>query len=210
MPTRDTSGIGNWTGIVRREAGGRSEVELLCVDTAVRYRASTNLSLPSRLLGGSVQALRDTLRTYRRLKSDQPDLVHLCTSASLSTLKDLAIARLARHFNVPCAIHYRFGRLPRIAAQGGWEWRLIRSTIALSQAVITLDAKSEACIRGAIPRANVLRLPNMVEIDAIDTIARQIPPRAGTDRRMGLVYVGHVIPTKGLRELVAACAADGL
>ncbi len=87
LPTQEVSGIGSWSGIVRREASGRTDVQLLHVDTAVRFRASTNLSLSARLVGGSIQALRDTLRTYRRLKSDRPDVLHLCTSASLSTLR---------------------------------------------------------------------------------------------------------------------------
>jgi glycosyltransferase involved in cell wall biosynthesis len=206
MPERDAGGIFNWARIIHRKAAGRSDLELLFVNTAVRYRRTTNMAVLSRLFGGSLQAIRDMVHIYRRLKSDGPDLLHLCTSASLSTAKDWAIFRLARHFKVPAVVHYRFGRLPRVVAQGGWEWRLIRKTITLSRAVITLDAKSQACIRGAMPQANVLRLPNMVEIDAVDAIARKLPPQPGTDGRIGLVYVGQLFPTKGLRELIAACA----
>jgi glycosyltransferase involved in cell wall biosynthesis len=60
-------------------------------------------------------------------------------------------------------------------------------------------------VRDALPEVRSLTLPNMVEVDTVDLIASRpslLPPDAVCVR---IVYVGHVIPTKGVRELVAAC-----
>ncbi len=72
--------------------------------------------------------------------------------------------------------------------------------------MLVLDAKSEAAVRGAVPQANLVRLPNPVDTEAVDAVAGQVPASAASDGRIRLVYVGHLIPAKGLRELVAACA----
>jgi glycosyltransferase involved in cell wall biosynthesis len=207
VPPPNHGGIINWTRIIRREFAGTPGIDLAFVDTAVRYRAVTNKSLPLRLVGGSAQALRDTYRMRRRLKTDRPHLVHLCTSGGPATLKDIAMLRMTRAFGVPSVVHYRMGRLPSIAARGGLEWRLTRRAMALADAVITLDKRSESCAKQALPNGFVVTLPNMVEIDSIDDVRKQAalsPPLPGGPRR--IVYVGHVLPAKGVRELVEACA----
>ena len=206
VPPPHHGGIINWTRIIRRELGPRSGIELTFVDTAARYRAVTNTFLPLRLVGGSAQAIRDTYRLRRRLKADRPDLVHLCTSGGLATPKDIMILRIARAFGVPGVIHYRMGRLPNIALRSGVEWKLTRRAMSLADAVITLDKRSEACVKAALPDGFVVTLPNIIEMDVIDQVRnREVsrpPPPAPSGR---IVYVGHVIPTKGIRELVEAC-----
>ncbi len=202
VPPPDHGGIANWTRIIRRELGGRPDVELTCLDTSVRWRSATNLALPVRLVGGAWQALRDTSRAIRQFRRRPPDVFHLCTSGGLAAIKDLLMLSAARAWGVSSVIHYRMGRLPRVLGRSGPEAWLVRRAARIADQVIVLDRSSEAAVRAAVPRARVARLANLVEIDHIDGLCRSSEPRAEIAR---IVYVGQVLPTKGVRELVTAC-----
>jgi glycosyltransferase involved in cell wall biosynthesis len=207
VPPPDHSGIANWTRIICKELGPRPDVELIFVDTFARFPGAVKMSLLRRLFFGSVQAVRDTFRIYRRMKTDRPKLLHLCTSGGLATPKDIVVLRLARHLGVPSVIHYHMGRLPAMAARAGLAWKLTRWAMSLANVVITLDKRSEASVKAALANQAVVTLPNIVDLVEIDDIRRQgvceqLPPAGWTK----IVCVAHVIPTKGIRELVAACA----
>ena len=206
LPPPDHGGIITWTRIVRRGLAARPDVELMIVDTTARYRSVTNHSRVARLLGGSTQALRDIYRLYRRLKVDRPDVLHLCTSGGPATLKDFLVLQMAKCYGVPSVIHYHMGCLPKIIAQGGIERQLTLRTMALASAVIPLDRESEACVRAALPNQQIEKLPNMVEIDRLDEIRREKLPPSPSEGRFGIVFAGHVVPAKGLREMVSACS----
>ena len=206
LPPPDHGGIVRWARIIRAEFASKPEVALRFIDTAVRFRAVTNKSLPVRWIGGSVQALRDTFRVYRQLKGYRPNVLHLCTSGGPASLKDVLILRLARRFQVPSVIHYRMGRLPDIIARNGAEWKLTRRAMRLADVVIPLDKNSEGCVKAALPEARIVKLPNFVEIDEVDRICGEEPAPGGCPKGgVRLVYAGHVVPTKGLRDLVEAC-----
>jgi glycosyltransferase involved in cell wall biosynthesis len=211
IPPPDHGGIANWTRIVRKEFQERPDVELSFLDTSVRWRSAVNHSLPVRLAGGSLQALRDVLRAARQTSRGSVDVFHLCSSGGLAAAKDLLMLRAARASGVPAVIHYRMGRLPTVAKLGGLEWTLLRAAMRLADLVIVLDRKSEDCVSCAIPEARVVRLPNLVEIDAVDRLRKQRHVGGRPEGVTRITYVGQVLPAKGLRELVSACSrlADG-
>lgn len=57
-----------------------------------------------------------------------------------------------------------------------------------------------------MPQTHVVRLPNLVEVDAIDKVCGQLEPPRARERAARIVYLGQLLPAKGLRELVTACA----
>jgi glycosyltransferase involved in cell wall biosynthesis len=140
------------------------------------------------------------------MKKVHPHLLHLTTSAGPAALRDMIVLWLAKHLGVSRVIHYRMGRLPTVFARGGMESNLVRRTMRLADAVIILDDSSEKCLKDALPEVNVIRLPNMVEIDDMDRIGHAASPsKSASGAHPRIVFVGHVIPSKGLRELVLAC-----
>lgn len=56
----------------------------------------------------------------------KPDVMHLCTSASLGLLKDFLLLRLASHKNIKKVLHLHFGRVPDLVKKNNWEWKLCR------------------------------------------------------------------------------------
>ena len=100
--------------------------------------------------------------------------------------------------------HYHMQQPPAEISPRGIHWRLLRWAMSLADAVVVLDKRSEACVRAALPDKHVTILPTMVEMDVIDELSRQSPPPASDDV-VKLVFVGFVVPVKGVRELVQAC-----
>jgi glycosyltransferase involved in cell wall biosynthesis len=205
MPPPHSGGIANWTGMLHRHLTGHPDVELRVVDTSVRWRRETNHSLPVRLTGGSLQALRDAWRTHRQMKRRRPHVLHLCTSGGPSALKDWLIARSARRCGVPCLIQYRMGRLPDVIRRNGWEWKWIRRGMRLADMTVVLDERSLAMVHSALPEAPVAILPNMVKIEEIDRIGSAAAPSSVCPGATRILFIGHVVPAKGVRELVSAC-----
>lgn len=206
LPPPEHGGIACWSRIIRDELGKDPDLELDFVDTNTRYRAVTNLSLRARLVGGSAQAVRDTYRIFKKIWKNRPDLLHLTTSGGLATSKDLLILYICKYFRVPCVIHYHMGRLPGIFARAGIQYRMLCRIMQMAAAVSPLDRNSKATIKNALPEANVVQLPNMVEIDDIDRICKEEPaPAPCPGGSIRLVFAGHIVPAKGVRELVTAC-----
>jgi len=205
LPPPEHGGIINWTRIVRQELEASAAMELRIVDTAKRYRPIPGWPLLSRLLFGSTQALRDAFRVYRRMKSDAPDLIHLNTSGSLSTPKDIIILFLARRLGIPSVVHYHMQKPPAEITHFRLYWKATRVAMSLADAVVVLDKRSEKCVREALPQQRITILPTMVEMDVIDRLTEEpAPPVQNEPEPLKLMFVGFVIPNKGVSELVDA------
>jgi glycosyltransferase involved in cell wall biosynthesis len=206
MPPPDHGGIANWTRIVCKQVRVDPDCELLVLSSAKRRRQHVEASLVMRGISGVVRAVSDIWRFCWKIWEQKPDVVHLCTSGGPATIKDLFILAISRLLQVPVVLHYHMGRLPDIMAQAGEDWNLTCTAMALAAATVVLDKRSEGLLKAALPRQRIVRLPNPVEIDVLDELRAPIaPPRLGAECAK-LVYLGHAMRTKGLRELVEACA----
>ena len=208
MPPPEHGGIINWTRVVRKELENYTDIELLIVDTAKRYHPIPGWPLLSRLLYGSTQALRDAYRVYRRMKTHAPDLLHLNTSGSLSTPKDIIILFLARRMGVPSVVHYHMQKPPAEITHLRMYWKATRLAMSLADAVVVLDVRSEKCVRAALPKQRFTILPTMVEMDVIERIRKAPTPTVPTTPApVKIMFVGFVTPTKGVRDLLQAWLA---
>jgi len=178
------------------------------VDTAVRWRAVHSTGAVTRLCGGALQALRDIRRVVAALKRLRPDVLHLCTSGEFSVFKDTVILRAARRRGVRSILHYHRGHLPEVVACRGWRWNWSRVAMASADRTILLDRASLAVVGVAAPEIRSALIPNAIDMAALDAdIPSPNEAKPCAVGHMRIVYVGHVEAAKGLRELVAACAA---
>jgi glycosyltransferase involved in cell wall biosynthesis len=108
---------------------------------------------------------------------------------------------IAKAFKIRYVYHIRFGRVPAIAASGTLEWKLIRSVMRLASVVIVLDETTEKTVVSRVPGARVKRIPNCVDFTEMPEVGGLpiVEPRA-------VVFVGWVVRTKGIEDLLAAWA----
>ncbi len=186
-------GIAQWTMRLQDQLA-RSEIDITILDTAVRNRLQHDLRLSSRAVAGLVQTVRvlpALLATRFRFK---PHALHINTSGGLGLMRDILLLSAARVLKTPTALHLRFGRAKSIAEKSGWEWRLLRTAVRLSQAVIVLDKATMNTI-GHLKSAPVRQIPNFLADPAIE-------PAFPVTRTV--TFVGRISFEKGIEELLEA------
>jgi glycosyltransferase involved in cell wall biosynthesis len=189
-------GIANWTQLVRRYAQVRSDVNLDIVDTSPRWRAIDDIVLWKRAAGGGLQLLRDYAR-FLRLLWKRPDVIHLTTSGQLAVVRDVVMLATARLAGIPTVYHMHFGRIPQIAEDDTREWRMLAKAIRRVHAVIAIDPATDSIIKQRFPQVRTLRIPNGIDVN-------RLPPSESPSAPQTVLFLGWVIPTKGLTELVHA------
>jgi glycosyltransferase involved in cell wall biosynthesis len=206
LPPPDHDGICNWSRILRQNFADSAEWSLHFIDIQARYREVTNHSRLARLTGGTLHAFNILKSVYREIKRFRPQVIHLCTSGGLVGPRDVLTLKIARLFGVPSLIHYRMGRIPQIFRDKSREWRWTVAAMKLADAVLTLDVRSEACVREFLPNSRVITLPNMVEIDVLDAVCAASGTACEVPRGFHVTFAGQILPAKGVAELVEAAA----
>ena len=192
-----SGGIVRWTVLLLEWMQMQPGVLMRTVDISPRWRALEDLKLWKRVVGGMLQGMRDALRTSLQIAIFRPRLLHLNTSAQLRGPWDTVILAVAAMVRVRSVYHIRMGRLPEVMARDGWEWWGLRGALKLADRVVVLDKESEEAMKRFLPAERVLRLPNAV------TAPLPGVEYSPSDSRT-VLYVGHVIPTKGMTELMEA------
>lgn len=193
-------GIAHWTQLMLTHAitSRDSEVELKVLDTAPRQRRELEVRRLARLREGVGRMLVDNVRLVRSLVDYRPDIIHLNTSGQLAFVRDAVMSVLMGIFRVPFVYHLRFGRMPEIIAAETLEWRIARFTVRRAACIIALDPATEQALRDVGVARSVVRIPNPIPDDRILSAHDQ------RERRNVVLFVGWVIPAKGIGELLTA------
>lgn len=160
-----------------------------------------NSSIAYRLWSAIVDYKKIIHRFNSMLRNNEYDIIHLTSSASISLLKDLYMIRRAKSKGIKTIIHFRFGRIPALALEKKWEWKLLNKVIKEADEVIVLDKTSfDTLFEQGFQ--NISLLPNPVSNKVIGVVEsnRHISREINT-----VLFVGHVVKTKGVFELVEAC-----
>ena len=192
-------GIATWTQTVLDEGAGRADVALRHVDIAPRWRQIHQLGYARRLVGGAFQGLADVLRVRSALRISSVRALSITSAGSLAGIRDCVVLAMARRRGIPGYYHLRFGRLPEIIHRHGWEWRLLRRAIHLSSHVVVLDRPSLLELKSQLPLARVQHIPNCISLDGLPSASPAAAPGM-----LEILYIGWMVPAKGVRELVEA------
>tara|TARA_A100001391_G_C5079914_1_gene279859 strand:- start:3024 stop:4055 length:1032 start_codon:yes stop_codon:yes gene_type:complete len=189
--------------MILRYADSIQNIHIDKIDIATRWRAIHDLARWKRIVGGGIQLCRDVFLLLWQLIFYRPQVIHLTTSGQFGITRDLAMIRLANVFGVPTVYHIRFGRIPDIAQRNTAEWHRISRAMRLVSTVVAIDLATRHAIERYLPNANVVRIPNCIDPD-------ELPPYdTPSSPSKTLVYIGHVIPAKGIEELLEAWAGLG-
>lgn len=191
-------GIGRWAVQITAAGDARpGDVIFRCLDISPRWRAVYDLTPWKRVVGGGLQMLRDVLRFLWMLRW-RPDVVHLNSHGQLAPFRDIPILAVCRLLGIATVYHMRFGRIPEIARKRTTEWRRLRIALRLARTVLAIDAATFDTLRGALPGKRLYLLPNVVTLPPEHLSGGPEPARPY------VVFLGHVIPTKGIEELLEA------
>lgn len=196
-------GIASWSlNILNYYSGNIRGFNIVHQNTAIKVRSITNNNILARLFYGFFDTLRIFRDLKKNIKTDPPAIIHFTTSASIALWKDLKIARIASKKNIPTVIHFRFGRIPELAAKNNWEWKLLCGLIRTINTAIVIDDMSFITLNN-LGFTNVIRIPNPVS-SALETIAAKGSKTAEKRACGKVLFIGHVVFTKGIREFVEA------
>ena len=199
-------GIATWTVNILKyyELKGQKEsnVNIIHQNTAIRFRKITKLSFFSRLISGIQDGARTFIIFIYYLLKYKPDVIHLTSSGSLGLWKDILFVYIAKLFNIPLTMHFRFGRIPEISKLNNWEWKVLRKVISLSSSVIVLDDNSWNILKDQGFK-HIYTIPNPISesVENIMNIQKECEfSDKGAYRRV--LFVGHVTKNKGMFELI--------
>jgi len=178
----------------------QDDVDITVLNTAPTWRSIHSVGLMRRSIGGGAQLVIDLVRLMATLFKTKFDVIHLTTSGSLATVRDVLVSYIASFFNVALVYHIHFGRIPKIAGANTLEWRLIRQVMRRASTVIVLDRASCKMVEDYDPSINVCLVPNCIGVVSLPDCEQY------TNTLKTLLFTGWVVPTKGIKELVEAWA----
>lgn len=137
----------------------------------------------------------------RLLYTKNYDIVHLASSASCSLLKDYLVLIACKLLGTKYILHFHFGRIPSIKEKNTLEWRFLKYVSKKANATIVLDEQSkQALFDSGI--TNVYKVPNPFIIDKRIVYKEEF---IHTPNECRVLYVGHVVASKGIFDLIRAC-----
>lgn len=209
IPGVISGGIGMWArNILNYYHTIDSDICVAPVSYDRKYNVSETSTVFSRFVFGIRDYLSSILETRKQLKNKDIDVLHLCTSAQLSLYKDLFVLRMAKRHGAKATIHFHFGRIPELIQKKNWEYRILMKVCKTADHIIVIDQKSYDSLVN-VGFKNVSYLPNPLSLSIMQTVDGLKGKVTKTPNK--LVFVGHVIRTKGVIELVEACKAfDGI
>lgn len=200
-----SGGIAIWTQEILKFISHEEDVTVVHINGAIRFRGTTNTDVFTRIWAGVLYSPGCLWRFARTLLGGSFDVVHICSSASFGLLRDLVATAFARCLRVPVVLHFRFGRLPALVESRDWETVTIRVACRLASRVVVLETKSAAALLVLIPSCRVSVIPNPAWcLEVADNYSS-----AELSGAPVIQYSGHVMPSKGIRELVLACRDIG-
>ena len=193
-------GISTWVRLMQRRLEKDQEVDVRYLYPAYAGEKEINAAQRTevqRIFCGTKVMLQRLWEFKRLLKNDKPDLLHLTTSGSLSLVRDLALIRAAQKKDVYVVYHIRFGRIPELSLRDNWEWKLLQRAVHSADAVVVIDEKTEKTLQKYFAPAKIVKIPNPFDL-------KNRKPALCEEPDHTVIFVGWVIKTKGIEELLTA------
>ncbi len=151
-----------------------------------------------RSAGWILKQLSLPLQFFRRIKSDEIDLVHLNTALNpLSIVRDFALAKAAKAARKPLIIHVHGGKFLAREFENNFVKNLARQMLETADAVLVLSELEKQVFKNRRQNLRVKVLENAVALDEA-----QFPARDRDQKT--IIFLGRMTESKGLHEIVEA------
>ena len=175
------------------------DLEVFALDRKTYVRGVNALV---RLWTGIVEYVQLVRKVWKQIDAGAYDAIHLCSTASLSLIKDWLILGYAHRKGLKTFLHFHNGRVREIVSRKNWESRLLRRVLKVVDVPIVMDAFSFNAL-GEWNVTTAVNLPNPLSSFVSESIASCEPLPERVKGR--LLFVGHIVDSKGVYELVEAC-----
>lgn len=197
---RKVGGIGTWSRSVIDAFTENDSISILYQNTKSFLKFIPQSAI-SRLFKGITDTITIITKFFFNCLLKRPDVVHYTSSASWALRKDLIAIRIAHLFKIPFVIHWHFGRIPEIIEEKGAEYNKLKKVSKLVSQSIAIDKKSyDALVQDGIE--NACYIPNALPENVLEASENRV---GGLRKKGTVLFVGHVLKTKGVYELVRSC-----
>ena len=156
-----------------------------------------SMSLINRIVSGFRALRRILIELEVLMKSDSIDVLHTTTSGSLGSYRDIMVAKVCRKYGVKTIMHCRYGCIPEDITSSKLIGVLVRKAMLLYDQIWVLDTHSYETLKSVSAlKDKVYLVPNSIEVSS--------PLDSGAKAYERVAFVGNVLPTKGIMELVRA------
>lgn len=191
-------GIANWVVMLSEYVKQQGGIEFTHVNIAPKKRDLDGRTLWDRVVGQGLAMFAQKKALKNAIQEREIDLIHMTTSGQLAVIRDIQMLKSANKKKIPSVYHIHMGRIPEIAKKNTREWKLIKRAMRLASCVIAIDERTHSAIREYVPDVNVCCVPNPFDVTKMQNFMQDV------DDRPEIVYLGWVIKTKGVEELLKA------
>ena len=173
------------------------DFELVHVNLSARRGLLAEASFVKRVIDGLLDLREVYFDVKRALKSDHYPIMHTATSGSLGTLRDYFLVKLAKKYKTKSILHCHYGCIKDDYQRGGLLSLLLKKTLPLYDIILVLDSISSDFLN-SIPKlkGKVHIAPNFINVITVVYLS----PRTYKT----IAFIGTLVPTKGIYELVDA------
>lgn len=196
FPISGNGGISSWSRKFVQTFSNK-DYKFEVVDNAPGKRFGTE-GLVARISSGLKHIFRIIRETKSSLSKNNPAIIHATTSGSLGALRDCAIGLVRSKKATKSLLHNHYGCIPEDYVRKDIVGYLVRKSFSLYDQIWVLDQRTFDFLSNFPSlKGKVFLTPNSIEIkNEIDLTPKDY-------KRVG--FVGNLIPTKGIYELVEAC-----
>lgn len=188
-------GIANWTAMLL-EYSKNTEDSFSTINIAPKKRSTEGRTIFDRVFVSGFDMLNKRRELKAQIKNDRPDVIHMTTSGSLAIIRDILLLKTARKYGIPTYYHIHFGKTEQMAESNSFLWKLFSKAMKTADAVLAIDKKTYCAVKKYAPCANAIMVPNPINTAKL--------PRLKDKLKKQVVFLGWVVPAKGVSELVEA------
>lgn len=195
-----TGGIAKWTKIILNELSTFDEEDLVIVLCPMNRSGfvNYNTAIFIRIIKGFIDYTMYLVKFLFFVVKYNPSIVHINTSGSLGFLKDIILIIISKLLRKETVLHFHFGRLPYIK-KFSVEFLLLKIVLLLASKIVVIDKVTFYFLR-EFSKKEVFYLSNPLSTQFLAKLEEQRPQLVREDKTV--LFVGHVIPTKGVGELI--------
>ena len=193
-------GITNWAGIILQYFKNHEDKDVELIHLALDRSVSLTHLMPKykRIWYAIKDYYKFPIKLYKCLHKGTYRVAHITSVGSwMGSLRDFIFCLICKLLDVKSIVHYHCGTIPQFCKQNNIGWKFQLFVIKHVSCVIVLDEKSLTTLL-SLGCSNVRKVPNPISEELLHNISEK------KREKRTLLFVGHVIPSKGILELLDA------